>query len=116
MINIWHYLHRSSRIISCLHLRLKRTYYKSHALITILDEPTSALDARAEYQLYQKFNDLIGENTAFFISHRLSSALFCDNILLIKNQGVCEYGSHTELMAQKGDYYKLFQMQSGYYE
>lgn len=96
-------------------IALARTYFKSHSLITILDEPTSALDARAEYMLYQKFNDLIGENTAFFISHRLSSALFCNKILLIKNQGVCEYGSHAELMAQKGDYYKLFQMQADYY-
>lgn len=96
-------------------IALARTYFKSQVQITILDEPTSALDARAEYQLYQKFNDLIGDNTAFFISHRLSSALFCDKILVIKDQRVYEYGSHTELMAQKGYYYKLFQMQAEFY-
>lgn len=96
-------------------IALARTYFKSDAKITILDEPTSALDARAEYLLYQKFNDLIGDNTAFFISHRLSSALFCDKILVIKNQGVGEYGSHAELMEKKGIYYQLFQMQSDYY-
>ena len=96
-------------------IALARTYFKSQVQITILDEPTSALDARAEYQLYQRFNDLIGDNTAFFISHRLSSALFCDKILVIKDQRVSEYGSHTELMVQKGYYYKLFQMQSEYY-
>lgn len=96
-------------------IALARTYFKSQVQITILDEPTSALDARAEYQLYQRFNDLIGDNTAFFISHRLSSALFCDKILVIKDQRVSEYGSHTELMAQKGYYYKLFQMQAEFY-
>lgn len=96
-------------------IALSRTYFKADAQITILDEPTSALDARAEYQLYQSFNDLIGDNTAFFISHRLSSALFCDKILLIRDCGVCEYGSHEELMAQNGYYSQLFRMQSEYY-
>lgn len=96
-------------------IALARTYFKTDAQITILDEPASAMDARAEYQLYQRFHDLIGDNTAFFISHRLSSALFCDKILVIRDKGVCEYGSHAELMAQEGYYYQLFQMQSEYY-
>lgn len=96
-------------------IALARTYFKTDAQITILDEPTSALDARAEYRLYQSFNNLIGENTAFFISHRLSSTLFCDKILVIRDQGVCEYGSHEELMAHEGYYCQLFRMQSEYY-
>ena len=74
-------------------IALARTYCKTRALITILDEPTSALDPRAEYAVYQEFNDLIGERTAFFISHRLASAKFCDKILVIKDKRVSEYGS-----------------------
>ena len=96
-------------------IALARTYCKTQALITILDEPTSALDPRAEYALYQEFNDLIGERTAFFISHRLASAKFCDKIMVIKNKQVCEFGSHAELMQIKGYYYTLYNMQASYY-
>ena len=97
-------------------IAIARTYFKSQALITILDEPTSALDIRAERTLYKHFNDLIGANTAFFISHRLSSSKFCDKIIVIKKKRVAEYGSHKELMAKKGDYYALYSMQASYYQ
>jgi len=97
-------------------LAIARTYFKKQAIITILDEPTSALDPRAEHLLYRQFNDLIGDNTAFFISHRLSSAMFCDKIILIKDKKVVEYGTHSELMAKKGDYYSLYSMQASYYD
>ena len=96
-------------------IALARAYCKTQALITILDEPTSALDPRAEYALYQEFNDLIGERTAFFISHRLASAKFCDKIMVIKDKQVCEFGSHAELMQIKGYYYTLYNMQASYY-
>lgn len=97
-------------------LAIARAYYKKHSMITILDEPTSALDPRAEHVLYQQFNDLIGNNTAFFISHRLSSAKFCDKIIVIKNKKVVECGTHNELMAKRGDYYSLYSIQASYYE
>lgn len=96
-------------------IALARAYCKMQALITILDEPTSALDPRAEYALYQEFNDLIGERTAFFISHRLASTKFCDKIMVIKDKKVCEYGTHGELMQRKGCYYALYHMQASYY-
>ncbi len=96
-------------------IALARAYCKEKALITILDEPTSALDPRAEHGIYQEFNDLIGARTAFFISHRLAGAKFCDKIIVIKNKKVCEFGSHEELMRQKGYYYSLYNMQAGYY-
>ena len=83
-------------------IALARTYCKTQSLITILDEPTSALDPRAEYALYQEFNDLIGARTAFFISHRLASTKFCDKIAVIKDKRICEFGSHAELMQGKG--------------
>lgn len=97
-------------------IALARTYCKTWALITILDEPTSALDPRAEYAVYQEFNDLIGERTAFFISHRLASAKFCDKILVIKDKRVSEYGSHAELMQRDGYYHMLYDMQASYYQ
>lgn len=97
-------------------IALARTYCKTQALITILDEPTSALDPRAEYAIYQEFNDLIGERTAFFISHRLASAKFCDKIIVIKDKQVFEFGSHAELMKRKGYYYTLYNMQASYYQ
>ena len=96
-------------------IALARTYFKSDALITILDEPTSSLDPRAEYEIYKKFNDLIGSNTAFFISHRLSSAKFCDKIMVIKDKRVCEFGTHDELTEHGGYYSMLYNMQAGYY-
>ena len=97
-------------------IALARTYCKTRALITILDEPTSAFDPRAEYAVYQEFNDLIGERTAFFISHRLASAKFCDKILVIKDKRVSEYGSHAELMQRDGYYHMLYDMQASYYQ
>lgn len=97
-------------------IALARTYCKTRALITILDEPTSALDPRAEHALYQEFNDLIGERTAFFISHRLASAKFCDKIIVIKDKQVSEYGSHAELMQRDGYYHMLYDMQACYYQ
>jgi len=97
-------------------IALARTYFKSDARITILDEPTSALDPRAECRVYEEFNDLIGGNTAFFISHRLSGTRFCDRIVVIRDKKVCEFGSHRELMDSGGYYSSLYNMQAGYYD
>lgn len=97
-------------------IALARTYCKDKALITILDEPVSALDPRAEHAVYQEFNDLIGERTAFFISHRLAGTRFCDRIMVIKDKQVREFGTHTELMRAKGYYYTLYSMQASYYQ
>ena len=97
-------------------IAIARAYYKNNSLITILDEPTSALDPKAEYRIYKEFNDLIGDNTAFFISHRLASSKFCDKIMVIKDKKLYEYGTHKELMAKDGYYSELYNMQSSYYE
>lgn len=96
-------------------IAIARAYYKSEALITVLDEPTSAMDPRAEYQLYEKLSDLIGGNIAFFISHRLSSARFCDKILVIREGKNIEFGTHDELMEQNGVYKDMFSKQADYY-
>ena len=83
--------------------------------ILILDEPTAALDPIAENQLYLKYSELTDGKLSFFISHRLSSTRFCDRILFMSGGQITEMGTHEELMAKKGAYYKMFQVQSYYY-
>ena len=83
--------------------------------VLILDEPTAALDPIAENQLYLKYSELTDGKLSFFISHRLSSTRFCDRILFMSGGQITEMGTHEELMAKKGAYYKMFQVQSYYY-
>ncbi len=84
--------------------------------ILVLDEPTSALDAIAEASFYQQLSDIAKDKTMFFISHRLASTTFCDTIILIEHKGIKEWGTHQQLMALKGRYYDLFNIQSKYYK
>ena len=95
-------------------LLLAKAMYKD-APILILDEPTAALDPIAENQLYLKYSELTDGKLSFFISHRLSSTRFCDRILFVSGGQITEMGTHEELMAKKGAYYKMFQVQSYYY-
>ena len=95
-------------------IALARALFKD-APIVILDEPTAALDPRAEYEIYQNFNDLTKDKTAVYISHRLSSARFCDSIVVFKDGSVVEHGTHADLMERGGVYSELFQMQAQYY-
>lgn len=96
-------------------LLLTKAIYKD-ASVLILDEPTAALDPISENELYLKYNELTKDKLSFFISHRLSSTRFCDRILFIANGTIEEQGSHEELMALKGAYYKMYQLQSYYYK
>ena len=96
-------------------LMLARALYKD-APVVVLDEPTAALDPIAESDLYQKYNDLTGNCTSVYISHRLASTRFCDRVLLIENGGIAEEGTHEELLAAGGRYAYLFDIQSKYYK
>lgn len=96
-------------------LLLAKAIYKN-APVLILDEPTAALDPIAENELYLKYNEMTDNKISFFISHRLSSTRFCDKILFIKDGTIAESGSHEELIALKGDYYRMYQIQSYYYK
>lgn len=95
-------------------LLLARALYKK-ASIMILDEPTAALDSIAENEIYLKFNDLVKNKTALFISHRLSSTRFCDRIILISDARIAEVGTHDELIALNGKYAEIYGIQSQYY-
>lgn len=95
-------------------IAIARALHKGASII-ILDEPTAALDPRAEYNIYQNFNQLVQGKTALFISHRMSSAQFCDKIAVFEKGRICEYGTHAELMEEKGLYEELYQMQAQFY-
>ena len=95
-------------------IALARALYRD-APVVVLDEPTAALDPRAEYQLYQQFDKLVAGKSAVYISHRLSATRFCENIAVFSNGRLAEYGSHQDLLEQKGLYAELFDMQAQYY-
>ena len=95
-------------------LALARALYKDTDVV-VLDEPTSALDAIAEQQLYERFDRMIGKKSAVYISHRLASTRFCDNIAMFKDGEMIEYGSFDELMAKNGEYANMFNIQAKYY-
>ena len=86
-----------------------------NAPIVLLDEPTAALDPRAEYEIYRGFYSLTGDKSAVYISHRLSSARFCDRIAFLDAGAMLEYGTHEQLMRANGRYAELFRMQAQFY-
>ncbi|MGN0468870.1 MAG: ATP-binding cassette domain-containing protein, partial [Acutalibacteraceae bacterium] len=96
-------------------LLLAKALYKN-APILVLDEPTAALDPIAENELYLKYNEMTENKISFFISHRLSSTRFCSRILFISDGRIAESGTHEELIAKKGAYYRMYQLQSYYYK
>ncbi len=75
--------------------------------ILVLDEATSSIDAKTEKLLQEGLDRLLEGRTSFIIAHRLSTIRGCDKIMYVANQGITECGTHDELMAKKGDYYKL---------
>lgn len=95
-------------------LFLARALYKQSPMI-ILDEPTAALDAIAESEMYNKYAELVCDKTSIFISHRLSSTRFCDQIFFLEDGQIKEIGNHDDLMMLNGSYAKMFAVQSQYY-
>ena len=95
---------------------LARALYKD-APVVVLDEPTAAFDPIAEAEIYTKFNEIIGDKTAIYISHRLSSCKFCDEIAVFEEGAVVQRGSHEELLHETdGLYHALWTAQAQYYE
>lgn len=92
-----------------------RAYYRN-APIVILDEPTAALDPIAESKLYERFNSIMENKTAIYISHRLASVKFCDKVAVFEGGHIIEYGTHDALMSQSGTYFNMFTTQAKYYK
>ena len=96
-------------------IAIARSLYKDAPFI-ILDEPTAALDAVAEAEIYSKFDEIAGDKTAIYISHRLSSCKFCDEIAVFDGGAVVQCGSHEQLVADEtGKYFELWHAQAQYY-
>lgn len=97
-------------------IAIARALYKDAPFI-ILDEPTAALDPIAEAEIYSKFNDIAGDKTAVYISHRLSSCKFCDEIAVFQDGRIVQQGTHEALLAQEdGQYARLWNAQAQYYQ
>lgn len=86
--------------------------YMRESQVLILDEPTAALDARAEYEVFLRFSELVEARTAVIISHRFSTVRMADRIIVLRNGTVIEQGTHDELLDLKGLYSELFEMQA----
>ncbi|MBE6605283.1 MAG: ABC transporter ATP-binding protein [Ruminococcaceae bacterium] len=95
-------------------LSLSRAFY-SDADIIILDEPTASLDPLAEQEVFRRFDELRGNKTTVFVSHRLSSATVASKIVVLENGRVAEEGNHRALMDKNGQYAKLFRIQAERY-
>lgn len=96
-------------------LAIARAIHKQADLV-ILDEPTAALDPLAESEVYAQFHALTRGKTAIFISHRMSSSLFCDRILLLQDGKVAAFDSHKNLMKGHNLYRQLFETQAAHYQ
>ena len=93
---------------------LARALYKA-APVLVLDEPSAALDPIAESNLYEAYHEMTKNRTSIYISHRLSSTKFCDEVLLLAGGRIAERGTHSELMQLGGTYAHMFEVQSHYY-
>ncbi len=95
-------------------ISVSRLFAKDFQL-AVLDEPSSALDPIAEYKMYESLINVTKGKTVLYISHRLSSAVLSDNIIVIGSGTVLESGSHRELMEKKGEYCRMFTLQASSY-
>lgn len=96
-------------------IAIARALYKD-APVVVLDEPTAALDPITEFEIYSKFNDLVGDKACVFISHRLSSCRFCHSIAVFDGGRLVQFGSHEQLLEQKsGKYAELWNAQAQHY-
>ncbi len=96
-------------------IAIARALYKDAPFI-VLDEPTASLDPIAEAEIYRKFDEIVGDRTAIYISHRLSSCRFCREILVFEGGKIIQQGNHDELIAAEGKYRELWEAQAKFYE
>jgi ATP-binding cassette subfamily B protein len=95
-------------------IALARAYLRE-AQVLILDEPTAALDARAEYEVFERFNELTIGKMALFISHRFSTVRMAERIIVLEDGRIAEEGNHERLVARGGRYAEMFELQASSY-
>ena len=96
-------------------LAIARALYQDKPAM-VLDEPTAALDPKSESMIYENLNQLVKDKIVIFISHRLSSCQFCDEIVVLKDGRKVQYGAHSQLVCdEQGLYYQLSRAQAQYY-
>ena len=97
-------------------IAIARALFKDGKIL-ILDEPTSALDPLAEYEIYSQFHKMTQGKLTFYISHRLSSCRFCDEIMVLEHGEIVQLGHHDKLILdEKGKYFEMFKAQAKYYQ
>lgn len=89
---------------------------EARSQLLVLDEPTAALDPRSEYEIYNRFSELVQGKTAILVTHRLASVSMCDLIMVLKAGKLIELGTHQELLQQQGEYAHLWQIQAQAYQ
>ena len=97
-------------------LAISRALVKPETKILIMDEPVASLDPKSENDLYENFDDIWQKKSLILISHRLGVTRLCDKIIVMKEGRIIEQGSHNQLMAVKGEYYKMFTAQQQFYK
>jgi ATP-binding cassette subfamily B protein len=95
-------------------IALARAYLREAQLL-ILDEPTAALDARAEYEVFLRFSELVAGRMAVLISHRFSTVRMADRILVLQKGGIAEQGQHDQLVKDGGLYAEMYELQAASY-
>lgn len=96
-------------------IALARALCKDSPFI-LLDEPSAALDPVSEYEVYSNFSTISGDKTTVYISHRLASCRFCDEIVVFDQGRIVQHGAHEELLCDEGGkYYELWHAQAQYY-
>ncbi len=95
-------------------IAISRALYKN-AKVVVLDEPTSALDPKTEYEIYTSMDKLIENKTSIYISHRMTSCIFCDKVAVFDNGELVQYGAHKKLIEEEGIYANMFKTQAKYY-
>lgn len=97
-------------------IAISRTFLKDKAKLLILDEPTASLDPSSESEIYRRFLEKMDNQAVLMISHRLGATRFADRVLVFKEGKIIEDGTHEELMANKGVYWKMYMSQLALYK
>jgi ATP-binding cassette subfamily B protein len=92
-------------------IALARAIFRD-APVLILDEPSNALDADTEYEIFNRFREIVNGRTSILISHRFTNVSLADRIIVLDKGSVSETGTHDELMKKGGTYFKMFMKQS----